>query len=110
MKQQYFFHSFTWIGLNDRAEEGKYVWTDKSNNSFSSWKETQVYDEVQRHYEDCVAMDAEGNWFTFSCQNRFLFLCKKTLGMMHLCYYQVSFSKSCFLMIEKQRRMIKITV
>eukprot|EP00795_Rhopilema_esculentum_P011952 gene11952-2527_t len=70
---------FTWLGLNDRSQEGSFVWTDGSNNSYSNWKENQAYDEVQRHYEDCVAMDPEGNWYTFSCQDRFYFLCKKTL-------------------------------
>eukprot|EP00794_Sanderia_malayensis_P005134 gene5134-5782_t len=70
---------FTWIGLNDRAQEGNFVWADSSASNFTRWKNSQVYDEVQRHYEDCVAMDADGNWFTFSCQNKFYFLCKKTL-------------------------------
>ena len=95
-----YFNSFTWIGLNDRAVEGKYEWTDKSNNSFSNWKETQIYDEVQRHYEDCVAMDADGNWFTFSCQNRFYFLCKKTLGKKLTCSFYCILSYSLYLLIS----------
>lgn len=70
---------FTWVGLNDREQEGNYVWSDSASSNFTKWKSNQAYDEVQRHYEDCVAMDPDGNWFTFSCQDKFYFLCKKTL-------------------------------
>lgn len=70
---------FTWLGLNDREQEGYFRWTDGSNTTYSNWKAGQNYDEVQRHFEDCTAMDLEGNWYTFACTDKFYSVCKQKL-------------------------------
>jgi len=70
---------FTWLGLNDREQEGYFRWTDGSNTTYSNWKAGQNYDEVQRHFEDCTAMDLEGNWYTFACTDKFYSVCKRSL-------------------------------
>jgi len=49
-----------WIGLNDMAEEGTWIWTDGTRVDFTNWSQSQPDNAGPEHNEDC----AELNTFT----------------------------------------------
>ncbi|CAG0882786.1 unnamed protein product [Cyprideis torosa] len=55
----------SWIGLNDVATEGEFVWSDGSPTNYANWKasEPNNYDGI----EDCGVIDADGKWNDFPC-------------------------------------------
>ena len=56
-----------YIGLNDRAMEGDYQWTNGDPFSFASWKNTQP-DGGQN--ENVTEMDAQGYWYDVDGRDR----------------------------------------
>ncbi|XP_028415977.1 uncharacterized protein LOC114539542 [Dendronephthya gigantea] len=68
----------SWIGLNDQANEGVYLWTDGGPVSYTHWAPgmSTPYSEA----EDCVessGRDMKYHWQSSSCNNCRDFTCKK---------------------------------
>ncbi|KAH3821446.1 hypothetical protein DPMN_123210 [Dreissena polymorpha] len=55
-----------WIGLNDRKNEGQFVWTDGQAVNYANWLPGHV---THGSDEDCVALlpSNNGSWDDFSC-------------------------------------------
>ena len=74
----------SWIGLNDQANEGVYLWTDGGPVTYTHWAPgiSSPYSEA----EDCVESSGrlmKYHWQSSSCNNCRDFTCKK--GTMMLC-------------------------
>ena len=54
-----------WIGLNDRAAEGIFVWTDGTPFSFANWAQGEPNNSAGD--EDCVQMIFNGTWNDARC-------------------------------------------
>ncbi|CAH3127383.1 unnamed protein product [Pocillopora meandrina] len=73
-----------WIGLNDRKQEGTYVWTDKSSLTYKNWAPKQPSNGFFGTYADCARMDADnqnGTWSMAMCRNKFGYVCKRKNGI-----------------------------
>ena len=62
-----------WIGLNDRDEEGKWVWVDGSVFNYTNWGSNQPNN---LSYENCVSKDYTGKWHDFGCHWRKSYICE----------------------------------
>ncbi len=64
-----------WIGLNDLAEEGTFVWRDGSPVTFTRWSKNQPDNDACN--EDCVALKdgGKGRWHDTHCGQRRSFIC-----------------------------------
>jgi spore coat protein CotH len=64
-----------WIGLNDRAGEGTFVWHDGSPVTFTRWSKHQPDNDTCN--EDCVALKdgGKGRWHDTHCGQRRPFVC-----------------------------------
>ncbi|KAJ7987817.1 hypothetical protein DPEC_G00330450 [Dallia pectoralis] len=69
--------AYAWVGLNDREQEGKYVWTDGSS---ASWVWSSSARQQQWGNEDCVAVNsyagAEG-FDDIKCDSGCTFVCMR---------------------------------
>jgi hypothetical protein len=68
----------SWIGLNDQANEGVYLWTDGGPVSYTHWEPgvSTPYSEA----EDCVessGRDQEYHWQPSFCNDCKEYTCKK---------------------------------
>ncbi|XP_054847998.1 macrophage mannose receptor 1-like [Eublepharis macularius] len=84
-----------WIGLHDRIEEGKFLWTDGSSMSYTNWVNgapgysgyrLRRYNHYHFHIGhptgDCVAMIKKpekwaGNWKDRLCSIKYGYICQK---------------------------------
>ena len=78
----------SWIGLNDQANEGVYLWTDGGPVLYTHWAPgvSTPYSET----EDCVessGRDMKYHWQPSSCDNCRDFTCKK--GRKQICLSQL---------------------
>ncbi|KAL9961075.1 hypothetical protein ACROYT_G029956 [Oculina patagonica] len=65
----------SWIGLNDRSEEGSFVWANKETSSFRFWSPKQ---QDGRNGENCVHTLGAKNGYTWSvvpCNNCLHYTC-----------------------------------
>uniref|UniRef100_A0A669BZR7 C-type lectin domain-containing protein n=1 Tax=Oreochromis niloticus TaxID=8128 RepID=A0A669BZR7_ORENI len=86
-EEQDFLVSFTqkqtWIGLNDKEEEGRWKWVDGTPlTSLTFWSPRQPDnggEDPQWGEEDCVHIRTDGNtlWNDRSCRNSFPWVCEK---------------------------------
>ena len=68
----------SWIGLNDQANEGYYLWTNSQPITFTNW-ENGVSKPPNSAYEDCVYSGGRKNgyhWVASSCADCRNFTCK----------------------------------
>ena len=66
---------YAWIGLNDRAAEGKFVWASGQENSYTNWLGGQP---DGGRSENCVYMWYDGGvWFDYECNDRNPFICER---------------------------------
>ena len=67
-----------WIGLNDRDQEGRFVWIDGSEPGFTGWDDGEPNDGGDG--EDCAAILREdgrvGRWDDRSCGRRYDYTCE----------------------------------
>ncbi len=65
-----------WIGFNDLATEGMFVWFEPGT-AFTSWATGQPNDGGGGTTEDCVAMRADGRWYDEDCPTEvYPFVCQ----------------------------------
>ena len=68
----------SWIGLNDQANEGYYLWTNSQPITFTNW-ENGVSKPPNSAHEDCVYSGGRNNgyhWVASSCVDCRNFTCK----------------------------------
>ncbi|XP_074207005.1 low affinity immunoglobulin epsilon Fc receptor isoform X6 [Camelus bactrianus] len=58
----------SWIGLRDLDIEGEFIWMDKKPLNYSNWQPGEPNDAGQG--ENCVMMQASGQWNDAFCNNR----------------------------------------
>ena len=57
--------TFRWIGLNDLASEGTFVWVNGDPLAFTNWNGGEPNDD--HGGEDCVGILGNGKWNDFEC-------------------------------------------
>ena len=65
-----------WLGLNDREQEGTFVWVATDEElTYSNWAPGEPNDLLG---EDCVSMDDSpaGEWNDASCSNTERYVCE----------------------------------
>jgi hypothetical protein len=62
-----------WIGLNDRQDEGQFVWTDGSPLDFEHWGPESP--KPWGEHEDCVFSAFHG-WMDVPCEEERPYLCR----------------------------------
>lgn len=82
---------YVWIGLNDKDEEGQYVWTDQSDVRYTNWCEGCPADAYA--HNDVVGMLTEdveefsvgtykkGTWRDIWASDRHCFVCSRSQGI-----------------------------
>ncbi|CAK9299332.1 unnamed protein product [Gordionus sp. m RMFG-2023] len=68
-----------WIGANDRAKEGTFVWNaDNTALTYTNWAQNQPNNEAE---QDCVAMIAQNyfRWDDLNCDRPMRFVCEKPI-------------------------------
>ncbi|MBT3222131.1 MAG: C-type lectin domain-containing protein [Proteobacteria bacterium] len=65
-------HEQVWIGLNDQASDGDFIWSDGSNVDFNAWAEEQPLSSEG----DCVVTTPWG-WVVESCDDEYAFVCRE---------------------------------
>ena len=65
-----------WIGANDEAEEGTFVWEDGNNFCYMNWE----YNEPNNWDpdEDCVVVNKGGRWNDLYCYRHRYYACRYT--------------------------------
>ncbi|KXJ22252.1 C-type lectin [Exaiptasia diaphana] len=71
VRQGYYF----WIGFNDRAKEGTFVWFDGTKSNYTNWKKGEPNNN--NGSEHCT-MKSQGSkkWIDQKCYMRYPFACK----------------------------------
>lgn len=64
-----------WIGLNDLAQEGNYVWINHAKPIYLNWKRGEPNNKGN---EDCVLMRKDGYWNDEGCSVRNKFICERS--------------------------------
>ncbi|CAM9351889.1 unnamed protein product [Heterosigma akashiwo] len=62
------------IGLSDKAEEGKWLWEDGSTLAYTNWMDGEP--NSYGGDEDCAAMIGKGTWIDIGCEAPLPFICK----------------------------------
>lgn len=63
-----------WIGLNDKATEGTYVWNDHTEVSFTKYAPNEP--EGQPAEVDCFCQENTGLWSDVECDQKSAYVCK----------------------------------
>ena len=66
-----------WIGLNDFAVEGTFVWTDGSGPSYMDWTSGEP---SNRPSEDCVRL-ATRDWSDTGCHRLYPYICEFNISI-----------------------------
>ena len=66
-----------WLGINDEAQEGRWVTPDNIPVSFTDWASGEPNSFGDKREEDCVEMQAQEKWNDEGCCKAFNFICEK---------------------------------
>ena len=75
------FKTRVWIGLNDRHEEGQFVWSDGTpfNSSvYNSWADGEPNNAIEK--EDCVEVYGDNGWNDNRCDVNLQYICERPKG------------------------------
>ncbi|XP_038065120.1 alpha-N-acetylgalactosamine-specific lectin-like [Patiria miniata] len=66
-----------WIGFTDEAEEGNFIWTDRSAVSYTGWRSGEPNNVGKEH---CTNMPNgwDGEWNDTKCGHAHAYMCKMT--------------------------------
>ncbi len=68
-----------WIGLNDRSDEGTFVWSNGAAASYRSWAPGAPSSGAGALFADCVfARDSDGRWNDASCLELHRAMCERS--------------------------------
>ncbi len=62
-----------WIGFNDRATEGTFLWAFGDPVTYTNWSEWEPNDY---YGEDCAQILGNGRWNDNNCENQFGYFCE----------------------------------
>ena len=65
-----------WIGLNDYAVEGSFVWTDGSAPAYTDWNDREPSNGPN---EDCVRLWRE-DWMDTACYRQIPYICELNIS------------------------------
>ena len=73
--------TYGWIGLNDRATEGTFVWSDGTTFNYNAWN--SGIEGQSTASEDCAMHFGNGNWIDIDCDTTVVddFVCNMPSGM-----------------------------
>jgi hypothetical protein len=63
----------SWIGLHDRDDEGRFVWVDGTEPTFTSWADGEPNDSW---VEDCTLLRPSKEWNDSNCNDGHTFVCE----------------------------------
>lgn len=66
----------SWIGLNDRDDEGTFEWLDGSRPGFTSWSGSEPNDFFG---EDCTLLRQNEQWNDGECDDAHTFVCEAVI-------------------------------
>ena len=66
--------SYTWIGLDDKSNEGVFVWIDGSDLEWANWGSGEPNDYGSG--EDCAHVTTDGIWNDNVCSSQFAYACQ----------------------------------
>ncbi|CAB4017889.1 Hypothetical predicted protein [Paramuricea clavata] len=67
---------FVWVGLNDIAEEGTFVWTDGSPNTYAKFADGQPDNYVNNEHCINILKLENGDYGDAPCDATFTFICE----------------------------------
>ncbi|XP_038049960.1 adhesion G-protein coupled receptor G2-like [Patiria miniata] len=68
-------NSLGWIGLNDKKQEGTFVWVDGTEKNYTNWSGSEPNDA--NNNEDCTQMWRGGRWNDLICTRALNYCCKR---------------------------------
>ncbi|KXJ18087.1 Aggrecan core protein [Exaiptasia diaphana] len=69
------FKEWFWIGLNDLAEEGTFVWFDGTKSKYTNWGREEPNNGLGGN-EHCTIKLQRNGWNDIKCSSRYPFACK----------------------------------
>ncbi|XP_038065014.1 alpha-N-acetylgalactosamine-specific lectin-like [Patiria miniata] len=66
-----------WIGFDDQAEEGNFVWTDGSAGSYTGWRSGEPNNSGNEHCAN-LPKSWDGEWNDTKCGTPRQYICKMT--------------------------------
>ena len=61
-----------WIGLNDKAVEDSFVWSDGTNSSYRHWSNCQT----NSGNSDCTRIESDSEWAVRKCSSSYYYVCE----------------------------------
>ena len=74
---------YAWVGLNDIAEEGEFVWTDSSTKTYANFQDNEPNN--QGGNEDCVGLheNSNGKYVDIPCLKNERFICETNYNLFN---------------------------
>ncbi|XP_048579857.1 uncharacterized protein LOC5521688 isoform X1 [Nematostella vectensis] len=72
-----------WIGFNDIATEGVFVWSDRTKVDYTNWSPREPGSGTLADSKDCVVLEAgsqNGTWSSTPCALKTTYLCRRRRG------------------------------
>ncbi len=70
-------NDYCWIGYDDIALEGTWIWIQNESHSFTNWEEGEPNSYLGTD-EDCANMHPGGGWYDWGCSRASRYACEAT--------------------------------